>query len=518
MQDLPDNLYCVESIIQLESIAIQQFDIPAYELMTRAGTAVFETIKTRYSDCKKILVFCGAGNNAGDGYIVARLARQDGFDVHVVSLSDPANLKGAASTAYKAWSEIGEVSRCIGAQPDFSQVKDFDIIVDALLGTGLKRQVSDVWCSWIKAINESSKPIISIDIPSGLYADTGSKASEAICADTSVSFIGLKQGMFTAQAKDYCGEIIYSDLSLPTEVFSRVIPDAKLIKTIDYSLLTTRKASSHKGSFGHVLIAGGNAGMAGAVILAARATLRSGAGLVTIVTIKQHLTAISEAVPEAMVKVCASTSSVEDDVPSVETLFEQDFINDITHIAVGMGLGQGEWSLSVLQHCLGLNKPLLIDADGLNRLAENRHIIADIMTDSLVLTPHPGEAARLLSSDQSLSAADIQDDRFSAIKKIHELFIHKKNCAVVLKGSGTLIFDGSQIKICQLGNAAMAAPGMGDVLSGIIIALQAQKFITNEAAEQGVCLHALAAQRVTGEKTRGLLASDVIDKLPSVLQ
>jgi len=530
MQDLPETLYCVDSVVQLEQAAINQYGIPAYALMKRAGAAVFNIIETRYSHNKKILVLCGAGNNAGDGYVVATLARQAGYEVHIISLVEPATLKNEASLAYQDWlQQFDSEQECsavtaIAKEDDkelFSWLGDAEVIVDAILGTGIRRDVSALWSYWIKGVNKSAKPVISVDIPSGLIADTGHIAGAAIQATVTVCFIGLKQGMFTAQGNDVCGEVIFDNLALPDEAYQQVPADARLIKTLDYSMLPRRKASSHKGNFGHVLIVGGNHGMPGAVILAARAALRTGAGLVTIITIPQHLEAISSAVPEAMIKTC--DISAEEGF-SIDDLFNDPSINHVTHVAIGMGLGQDEWSLRMLQHCMKLKKPMLIDADALNLIAKHEFSDSDFLKIShLVITPHPGEAARLLSKTEKHMTADVQNDRFTAIKKLHQLFDQSEFCTVILKGSGTLIFDGSSIKVCRLGNAAMAAPGMGDVLSGIVISLMAQNLSTAtsaaiDIAELAVCLHAAAADLLVKDKTRGLLASDVVENLAVVLQ
>jgi len=501
MRNLPDNLYRVDSIVRLEQTAINQFSIPAYELMKRAGAAVFDVVSSRYPDHKRMLVLCGAGNNAGDGYVVARLARQAGLEVRVISLIDSATLKNEAQRAYQDWCKLSKNS-----VTDLSLIAEADIIIDALLGTGLKREVSAHWADWIDAVNKAAKPVIAVDLPSGLIADTGAIAGCAVQADITVCFIGLKQGLFTAQAKDVCGEIVLHDLAVPDEAYTQVDADARLIKSIDYALLPKRKASSNKGNFGHVLIIGGNTGMPGAVILAAKAALCSGAGLVTIATVASNLQAIVTAVPEAMVKACD-----ENTLPDVLT---PAFLEKVTHVAIGMGLGQDSWSQAMLYFCVSLNKPMLVDADALNLLAKGRLKI----TSPLVITPHPGEAARLLSTTSSLNSAGIQADRFAAIKQLFQLFDTSESCAVILKGSGSLIFDGQQIKVCARGNAAMAAPGMGDVLSGIVIALMAQKIEISDAAELGVCLHAAAAESVSQGKTRGLLASDVINELAKVIQ
>ena len=338
MQNLPDKLYTVNSVVQLEQIAINQYGIPAYELMQRAGEAVFNVVSTNYSQHKKIVVICGAGNNAGDGYVVARLAKQSGFDVRVYSLIDPAVLNNEALLAYRDWMNASE-DKDSYTSVDPSFLEEAEVIVDAILGTGLSREVKAEWAECIEMINDVPTPVISVDIPSGLIADTGNISGVAVRADVTVSFIGLKQGLFTAQASDVCGQLIFDDLALPAEVYSHVECDARLINHINLALLPERKSSSHKGCFGHVLIAGGNSGMAGAVILAAKAALRTGAGLVTIVTVPQNLSAISCAVPEAMVKVC--------DKDSIEDLFGEDFISDITHVAVGMGLGQDTWTQKI---------------------------------------------------------------------------------------------------------------------------------------------------------------------------
>ena len=513
MCNLPNRLYKVDSIVQLEKAAIDEYGFSAYELMQRAGAAVFDVIQQDYPQYKKILLLCGAGNNAGDGYIVAKLAQQAGYEVQLVSLVDPKTLKDAAQLAYQAWVEVDDDAL---DKNDLSVINDSQIIVDALLGTGLTRDVAPEWSKWIDAVNQSSNPVISIDVPSGLMADTGGIAGIAIQADVTVCFIGLKQGMFTAQGKDVCGEIILNDLALPAEVYAAVKNDAQLIREVDYSLLPLRKPSSHKGCFGHVLIVGGNDGMPGAVILAARAALRTGAGLVTIITAENNIEAICAAVPEAMIRSCTTESA--------DVLFDQPFVGEVTHVAAGMGLGQDDWAEKMLRHCVQLNKPLLIDADGLNLLAR----LEIKITSLLVITPHPGEASRLLrqtsiNQTETVSSGSIQNDRFEAIEKLHALFKESESCTVILKGSGTLIFDGQVLKVCNLGTPAMAAPGMGDVLSGIIIALMAQNHDNLEKslidiAELGVCLHGAAAEKYVDGKTRGLLASDVINKLVEVLK
>ena len=516
MQALPDKLYTVDSVVKLEQLAITEHGISAYELMKRAAAVVFNVLKNRFPECKKTLVVCGAGNNAGDGYVVAALAKQAGIEVSLLSLVSSDSLTGAALLAYNDWCRLlVDEDKTESVLTKLAIPEDTDVIIDAMLGTGLKRLLTSSWYDCIEQINQSNKPVISIDIPSGLYANTGSLAGIAVQADITVTFIGLKQGMFTAQGKDVCGEIVFDKLSLPDNIYSTVKFDARLITEINYALLPKRKASAHKGCFGHVLIVGGNTGMPGAVILSARAALRAGAGLVTIITIAENAEVISAAVPEAMLRLC--------DDETVDNVLKENFSSEVTHVAVGMGLGQDAWALSLLQQCIQLNKPLLIDADGLNLLA--RHNLS--VGCELIITPHPGEAGRLLNSSPTEvsvknTSATIQEDRFAAVVKLYEKFKSNYGLVVILKGSGTLIYDGHMTKVCNLGTSAMAAPGMGDVLSGILVALMAQNSSENvslsDIAELGTCLHASAAQLSSGDKTRGLLASDVVDSLKAVLQ
>jgi len=507
---LPSELYSVASVIALERIAIDLFHVCDYTLMQRAGTAVFEVLRDRYAECRHILVVCGAGNNAGDGYVVARLAKQAGLDVTVVSLIDTAKLGGPAKRACQDWCEVGALSAV-----DHDVLSDADIVVDAMLGTGLKRDLDDEWAAWIAAINHASKPVIAVDVPSGLYADTGCTSNAgAVRAELTISFIGLKQGLFTAQAGDFCGQVLLDTLGLGDEILSQVEADALLLQQQTLSSLSRRRASSNKGSFGHVLIVGGNQGMPGAIVLAARAALRTGAGKVTVITHPDNLQTVVNAVPEAMIKTCADQAEADE-------VFADVFMAGITHIAVGPGLGTDDWSVTLLKHCIAAAKPLLIDADGLNLVAAHQGEAGFRIETPLIITPHPGEAARLLEPQHG--KVDIQQNRFESVRLLQSMFSSAADhpSIVILKGYGSLIDDGEKIRVCHAGNAAMASAGMGDVLSGIIAALWAQAETTGmnaiDAAEIGVCLHACTADRVTDGGTRGLLASDITDHLHELL-
>jgi len=448
---------------------------------------VLDVFRQRYPQAKKILVLCGAGNNAGDGYVIARLAQQQGMDVKVVSLIDPKKLQGDARQAYHQWRESAVFS-----VNDVALIEEADVVVDALLGTGLAREVEGSWLNWIDAVNYSGNAVISVDVPSGLDALTGSIKGAAIKADVTVTFIALKTGLFTASGKACCGDIVFDSLDVPDAVYENEVPLAELL--IENYKLPKRSHDSHKGLHGYVLVIGGNDGMPGAVILAAKAALRSGAGMATVVTRVEHVPAVAAACPEVMVY-----GSVNGDLPDL-------CAEKISVVAIGPGLGRDAWAHRLLMQTIALELPMVVDADALNLMAENNIQIKI----PHIITPHPGEAARLLSVE---SASDVQIDRFTSIRQLYD----SVQGVVVLKGSGTLIYDGEQLAVCPYGNPAMAVAGMGDVLTGVIAAFVAQGMSLNQAATAGVCVHAKAGDLATDGDSRGLLASDVIDKIRQVI-
>lgn len=323
MQKLSSSLYTPESVRRFDQKAIHDHGISGYTLMRRAGKAVLNALCQNYPQAKKILVLCGAGNNAGDGYVIARLAQQQGMTVRVVSLIDPEKLQGDARQAYEQWNESAVLS-----VNDVALIEDADVVVDALLGTGLMRDVEGSWLNWIDAVNYSDKAVISVDVPSGLDALTGSIKGAAICADITITFIALKLGLFTASGKACCGEVIFDSLDVPESVYETELPVAELLISPENFRLPKRRHDSHKGLYGHVLVIGGNDGMPGAVILAARAVLRSGAAMVTVVTRLEHVAAVAAACPEAMVY-----GSENGDLPEL-------CVEKISVVAIGPGLGK----------------------------------------------------------------------------------------------------------------------------------------------------------------------------------
>lgn len=491
MRNLPSELYFVEKVIQLEQLTIRESGISGYTLMRRAGQSVFDIIRKKFPYATNLLILCGAGNNAGDGYVVARLASQAGYTVTVVSMVDGGTLHGEAHQAYLDWCECGAVQ-------EFSPqlLEQTELVVDALLGTGLKRDVSNKWADLINAVNSSNRPVLAVDIPSGLKPDTGAVAGVAIQAEATVSFIGLKAGLFTGMGPTCGGRIYFHNLGVPEDVFQHVSADVHLLNNREPPLLPPRQKHVHKGNCGHVLVVGGNTNMSGAAALAAKAALRSGAGLVSVFTRPEHQAIINISCPEVMVS-------------SGDGQIDASLLDRATHIAIGPGLGADSWARQCLQQCIQSGKQLVVDADALNLIAEDKLCL---LTGG-VLTPHPGEAARLLNTDTT----SINLDRFAAIKQLYLNYASATDSTVILKGSGSLVFNGSKLSVCPYGNPAMATAGMGDVLTGVIAALMAQGLSNQAAAEMAVVAHAMAGDLAAMGRSRGILASDVIEALPSIL-
>ncbi len=486
MRPLPYELYRAAEVRELDRIAIEEFSIAGIELMTRAGAAAFAVLRARWPAVKRITVVCGGGNNGGDGFVIARLGHAAGFHVSVSMLAAVDSLKGDAKSAYELMAAAG-VEVVAAASLSLGQT---DLIVDALLGTGLDREVMGRWHDMINTLNAASVPVFAIDIPSGLNADNGTVMGIAIRAEATISFIGLKQGMLTAAGPDYCGEILFDDLQLPQAAYKKVMPAARRIDPHQLSMLLPRRArAAHKGDCGHVLVVGGAPGMSGAVRMAGEAALRSGAGLVTIATAPEHAALLNLTRPELMVYAV-------DGAAALRPLLQQADV-----IVVGPGLSTSAWGMALLDAVLVCDAPLVVDADALNLLAMEPH-----MRDDWVLTPHPGEAARLLN----LTTAEVQADRFFAADALQR----KYGGVVVLKGCGSLMVDqDGTVSLCDAGNPGMASGGMGDLLTGVIAALVAQRLSLTDAATLGVWLHASAADRAAMAGERGLLASDLIPHL-----
>ncbi len=481
--ELPLPVYRAEQVREFDRRLIEDHGIAGYTLMQRAAAACERLIGRDWPAAERIVIACGAGNNGGDGYVLARLLSKAGRRVQVISPADPARLRGDARRAFDDWQAAGG-SLISAADIDW---RDVDLIVDALLGTGLDRPVEGAWRDLIVAIDAARAPVLAVDIPSGLDSDTGAVHGIAVHADATMSFIGLKAGLFTAHGPACSGRVCFDSLGASEEVFAGIRPQACRI-TLD-DILPRRPADAHKGDCGHVLVVGGNHGMSGAARLAAEAALRCGAGLVSVATRTAHAPLVSVTRPEIM------SHGVE---PAARLA---PLLRRASMVAIGPGLGRDDWARAMLGCVIETGLPLVVDADALNLLADD-----PMRRDNWVLTPHPGEAARLLDSDSTA----IQDDRFAAAEAIREAF----GGVCVLKGAGTLIADGEAPPgLCDRGNPGMASAGMGDVLTGVIASLAAQGLSLGQAARRGVWLHATAADRASAAGMRGLLASDLMPEL-----
>lgn len=490
MSPLPACCYQVEKIRVLEQLARQDYHLSGNALMQRAGAAAFNILQKHWPKAKTITIVCGGGNNGGDGYVLAKLAAEQHFNVRVFYVGEflPSTLlaKEAALDLQRSGVPVRPVAEKMPA--DF----EVDVIVDALVGIGCKGVVSPALLDVIHQINTSGRDVFSIDIPSGLHANTGAAHGGAICATATITFLGLKPGLFTGAGPGHCGAVYFSDLGLEENIYAKISADAKRLSSLKLATyLPRRQRNAHKGYFGHTLIIGGDYGMAGAVRLAAEGAARVGSGLTTVATRVEHVCAVVAMRPELM---CHPIHTVDD----IEPLLEAASV-----IVIGPGLGQSSWSRALFQRVVQSKRPMVLDADALNMLAQDAQVHPQ---DNWVLTPHPGEAARLLAC----TSADIEQDRFQASRELHK----KYGGVIVLKGAGTIVYGPEKYAhICDVGNPGMASGGMGDVLSGVIAGLLAQGLTNEIAARVGVLLHSLAADRAASQGERGLLAADLMSEL-----
>ena len=503
--------YTSEVVRNLDYLMVEQGIVnDSYELMNRAAQALLDFINLNYPRAAHMTILCGAGNNAGDGYVLARLAlsheNESQLKVNLISVFDVEHLSGDARHAYDDWLECGGTVNTIMD----SHFKQTDLVVDALIGTGLNRDLEDEWYDAVAQINLSNKPVLAIDIPSGLDANTGSSYGIAVKADHTITFIGQKIGMYTAEARHYCGQIHFASLGVPEALYNSVEHSATIMEWSQLSkFLPHRSPVSHKGDNGHLLIIGGDYGMVGACRIAGEAALRTGAGLVTIATHLDNVNAITSARPELMVH----------GVEHGEDLDK--LLKKANAIAIGPGLGTSQWGVNLLDRVIKFLKHqpdfnqgaserihCVIDADALNIMAKHNIVIQN---KNIIYTPHFGEACRLLKW-KSLHPSETTN-RFDMIKDLKDKYYGLFD----LKGAGTLIDINGEISICPYGNQGMASAGMGDCLTGVIGALLAQNLPVHDAVRMGVCLHAKAGDYAAKEGRNGMIVSDLFPKIRSLL-
>jgi NAD(P)H-hydrate epimerase len=498
---LPQPVYLATEVANNEAQLATNKGISLYQLMEQAGAAVVQCIEQTSRSVEHALIFSGKGNNGGDGYVIARLlAEQFHCTVDVVILATADAIIGDAATALKQLRQaqaqhqinchfISEEAQLTCLLAQLSKNKH-EVIVDALLGTGFKGKVSPLFAQAIRWVNQQSAVVYSVDLPSGLNANTGTVGDVCIHANYTVTFIGVKRGLVTAKAAEYVGELYFAGLGLNQSLAELIQPTIFLQGEQALPHLGERAASSHKGSIGLAVTIGGNLGMPGAIRLASESALRCGAALVAICCQSQHQLLLATARPEFMF----APSNAND-------LSYSSFYDKAKVLLIGPGLGRDTWAEALAQLVFETDVLRVVDADALYFVAKHK-----AYASNWVLTPHPGEAATLLNCQ----VADIEADRYQAVKAIAQQY----GGICVLKGAGSLISDGKRIFVNTSGNAGMASGGMGDVLSGVITALVMQMPDIFDATRLAVYLHGKAADIIAQQQgARGILASDLFKPL-----
>jgi NAD(P)H-hydrate epimerase len=483
MNSLPAQLYTTDQVRRIEQ-RVFSTGTAAATLMQRAGLHAYRILRGRWPKARRVSIACGPGNNGGDGYVIGALAAKAGLEVQLIQLAEP-------RSAHARSALIG--ARDAGAKLiayDAGVLGDTDVVVDALLGIGLTNEPRAPFTKIIAEINSVDAPCLSVDIPSGLLADSGAAPGSLIMANVTATLIGLKIGLFTGRGPDCAGEVLFDDLGVGESVRMEPHFATRLSSQWVRAVLPLREASFHKGKAGHLLVVGGGPGMAGAAWLAGAAALRCGAGRVTIACHPTSAVAIAAGSPELMVQSVSGPADLTD------------LLDKMDAIVVGPGLGRDPWGAALLALILDKVDPSLLDADALNLLSSDRQPVP-----GAIVTPHPAEAARLLGQLTS----DVNVDRPRAVRAISKAL----DAVCVLKGSGTLVCsDEDDLLLCDRGNPGMASAGMGDLLSGVIGSLCAQGLSPLQAAGAGTWIHSAAADLAApADGPVGLIAGDLMPYL-----
>lgn len=497
-----------EIVREIDRTSIEEFGIPGLILMENAGRAVAKAVLDEFPKAKGVAIFAGGGNNGGDGFVVARHLMSQGLDVITYVLSDPKKYKGDALTNFQALRKIG--SRLVELKGNFSEYKQADVIIDAIFGTGLDREVEGFYRETIEFINSQPVPRVSVDLPSGLDADTGLPLGVSVKADVTVTFVLPKLGLVIYPGIDYAGKVYLVDITTP-KLLEKDIPFE--LTTYDKALkvLKPRHPDTHKGTFGHLFVFAGSPGKTGAAALVALGALRVGTGLVTVGIPKSLTPIMEEKLTEAMTEPLPET---EGGVLGKEAL---DVALKIissrkTALAIGPGISTTEDTAYFLYEILKRStQPIVVDADGISLIAQNLNILKEVKLP-IILTPHPGEMSRLIGK----TSEEVQKDRIGVARDFSVMY----NAYTVLKGARTVIStpDGN-VFINPTGNPGMASGGMGDVLSGVIGGFLAQGYSPADACILGVFAHGLAGDLVADKKGEaGIIASDVADLMPEALK
>ncbi len=487
-------LYTADTVKQIDNLAINKHNMSGYDLMCSAGGAVCQFILKKWPNAKNIKIICGGGNNGGDGYVIARLLKLQGLNVKVYAVE---NKPPSTDTAQKARQdfEAGSDKVLDISNVDLSNHKSVDLIVDAMLGTGIHAPLHQSVLSIIQMINNTNTPVCAIDIPTGIDGNTGVVMGDAVRADATVSFIGLKVGLFIGAALDYVGELVLDTLKVPSIVYQDVKSVARLVtypEVLQY--LPNVKNTQHKGDNGRVMVlGGGEAHYSGAVCLSGEAALRAGAGLVATCVAPQSLALMARGSAELM---CYAPEKLDNMLPIIERT---------NILVIGPGLSQNAWAKQCFNIALQTNKPAIIDADGLNLLAKDPQ-----KRDNWILTPHPGEAARLLNQ----SIVDCEANRLLTAQALQD----KYGGTIILKGASTIVLDINRDMFIIEGKVpALATGGTGDILAGLVGGLWAQGLTASHAAQLAVSVHREAGWSEQTFGQRGMMASDLLLHIRSLL-
>jgi NAD(P)H-hydrate epimerase len=494
----------------LDSNAIDKIGIPGIVLMENASRAVLDAIEDRFDDVEYIAVavICGPGNNGGDGFAVARQLFLRGADVDVFLLCDEKSLKDDALTNYLLLEPLGIPTIQWAAESEGISLDDYDLVVDAIFGTGGTHAPEGTYQQAIETINDSPAMVLSIDVPSGVNASTGETPGSAVQADATVCLQCAKAGLMLPPGRDYTGDLIVSPISIPeVESITLAAPFA-LPEDVDIlNSLPPRPRDAHKGDFGKLLVIAGSRGMSGAARLVAMAALRSGVGLVKVACPESIRAEVAAFRPEIMTIGLPETAAGTISAAAIEILKPHLPWSDA--IAVGPGLGTDESTAQFLRELLKEAKgPVVVDADALNIMAA--HDLLDGLPEETILTPHPGEFDRLVKTTHTTFTS-----RLAAARD----FATSHQTCLVLKGAPSVCFDSDGLGMVNpTGNPGLATGGSGDVLTGIIAALCAQGLDVYTAAWAGCFLHGRAADLAVEEAgTVSLVAGDVITCLPAAI-
>ena len=494
-----------------------EFGIESIILMENAGRSVYQAIIKDFKNNadKGVVVFSGKGNNGGDGFVTARYLINNGFETDVVFLGDPGELSDDAKANHTALSRITEHIHYINSTDELKSlginIKERGLVVDALLGTGIKGDVKVLYMEIINMINESGLPVVSVDIPSGVDADSGQVLGTAVRAKKTVTFGLAKIGLVVHPGCEHAGDLEVADISIPKRLIDSIsVPYNLVTHKLVGSMFKPRGLSTNKGDYGHVLVIGGSQGKSGSVILAAKAALRAGSGLVTVSGPEGLMPIFESTVTEALKEPLNETLEgfiARSAIEQVDKLMQT---SDV--VALGPGMGTEKETIDFVHNLLDRCKiPMVIDADGINIIAHNPDVLLSRGREDLVLTPHPGEFGRLVN----MHAHEINKDRI----RLSSDFAKRYRCTLVLKGAKTVIAaKNGDVWVNPTGNPGMATGGMGDVLTGLISGLIAIGLTTENAAIAGVFIHGMAGDMIYAyRKNSAILAGDLLDRIPYVI-